>query len=270
MRVWLALLLAVVPVGGEDAGTPEAKRKKIKMRSSKQLRQLLAEAEVTVPAGTTLEGLREIAYQNDVGINGEVAKSSPLVDGTEVSTALFRLLDQNGDGQLGRDEFAESWSNLKEQAVKTGMGKVSKTDPTDIFGTMDVDENGLVNQTEASYVLATMLEVAQDKSDEAAKKKARKDKPVPKPPPGFEPEKAKKELQGMAEQLFRLLDTNFDQTLDKDEIQMLEELGTTSGAGQMPFSPDVMFKQMDTDSDGAITRPEAAELFKILGDGLGF
>jgi len=38
----------------------------------------------------------------------------------------------------------------------------------------------------------------------------------------------------------------------------------------MPLSPDLMFDQMDADSDGLVTRTEAAGLFKVLGDGLGF
>ena len=39
----------------------------------------------------------------------------------------------------------------------------------------------------------------------------------------------------------------------------------------MPIAgPDLMFKQMDTNKDGMVTREEAADLFKILGDSLGF
>jgi len=101
---------------------------------------------------------------------------------------------------------------------------------------MDVDGDGAVNSTEASYVLATMLEVASSgtaKADAEKKKKAKEKKRAvdafKAPPEGFEPEKAKHELQGMAEQLFRLLDTNFDQTLDRAECQMLYELGATAG-----------------------------------------
>ena len=55
----------LVAIARCDESSPEAKRKKIKMRSSKQLRQMLHEAEVDVPAGTTLQGLREIAYNHD-------------------------------------------------------------------------------------------------------------------------------------------------------------------------------------------------------------
>ena len=270
-----ALVVAVLAVARVacEADTPEAKRKKIKMRSSKQLRQLLAEAEVDVPQGTTLEGLREIAYNADVGINGEVPKATPLDDGTEVSAALFKLLDQDADGDLLRGEFETAWSALKRKAAETGVGEVSDTAPADIFGTMDVDGNGRVNQTEAAHVLATMLEVAQagkggdKKKGHAKPKRATKDAL----PENLDADKAKKELQGMAEQLFRLLDTDFDQTLSIDECQMLDELGATSGAGKMPIAgPDLMFKQMDTNKDGMVTREEAADLFKILGDSLGF
>lgn len=46
-RWWLVAGLAVAAAAGGEAGlTPEAKRKKIRLRSSKQLRQLLREAEV--------------------------------------------------------------------------------------------------------------------------------------------------------------------------------------------------------------------------------
>lgn len=224
-----------------------------------------------MPPGTTLDGLREIAYQHDVGIDGEVAKASPLDDGQEVSTALFRLLDQDGDGKLAKAEFVTAWGGIMAQAAKAGTA--TKMAPEDVFATMDVDGDGAVNSTEASIVLATMLEAASSGAKDAKERREEKEanaKKFKEPPAGFEPAKAKKELAGMAEQLFRLLDTNFDQTLDRAEIQMLEELGSTSGAGKMPLSPDIMFSQMDADNDGLVNRDEAAELFKILGDSLGF
>ena len=264
-------LACLVAIARCDESSPEAKRKKIKMRSSKQLRQMLQEAEVDVPAGTTLQGLREIAYNHDVGVNGETPKSTPLADGTEVSAALFRLLDQDADGVLERAEFESAWAGLKQKAAESGVGKVSDTAPTDIFGTMDVDADGRVNQTEAAHVLATMLEVAQAGKGGAEKPKKPKRATKDELPTNLDPKKAKQELQGMAEQLFRLLDTNFDQSLDKDEIQMLDELGATSGAGKMPFGgPDLMFGQMDVNKDDMVTREEAADLFTMLGNSLGF
>lgn len=71
-------------------------------------------------------------------------------------------------------------------------------------------------------------------------------------------------LKQMQEQMFKTADTNGDSSISKDELSQISKSGTK----QNSTSVDEMFSQLDSDSNGAISRLESDAAIAKAGQGM--
>ena len=281
VRTFAAIFVALLV---SSAATDDAEMsRRIRLKSSKQLRALLDGVGVEARSDLSLEELRELALQHDAldraappsrGAGGASAE-----DISKLGDVLLSLLDGNGDGLLTRAEVVEGWGRARE----SGVGAMSSTDPAAFFKSMDSDSSEDVTREE----LARGLKLVADTL--AASKGARaSDAPSAKKstPPGGEKTRSGKASRGgekkatpgkegkmgeMGEKLFKLLDKDDDGTLSATETRELTNMAASAGMGAMPggLDADNFFTGMDADRNGRVTRSEATAMFRMLGSAMG-
>ena len=269
VRTFAAIFVALLV---SSAATDDAEMsRRIRLKSSKQLRALLDGVGIEARSDLSLEELRELALQHDAldraappsrGAGGASAE-----DISKLGDVLLSLLDGDGDGLLTRAEVVEGWGRARE----SGVGAMSSTDPAAFFKSMDSDSSEDVTREE----LARGLKLVADTL--AASKGARaSDAPSAKKstPPGGE-KKATPGKEGkmgeMGEKLFKLLDKDDDGTLSATETRELTNMAASAGMGAMPggLDADNFFTGMDADRNGRVTRSEATAMFRMLGSAMG-
>ena len=146
VRTFAAIFVALLV---SSAATDDAEMsRRIRLKSSKQLRALLDGVGVEARSDLSLEELRELALQHDVLDRGappsRVGGGTSAEDISKLGDVLLSLLDGNGDGLLTRAEVVEGWGRARE----SGVGAMSGTDPAAFFKSMDSDSSEDVTREE--------------------------------------------------------------------------------------------------------------------------
>jgi Ca2+-binding EF-hand superfamily protein len=156
----------------------------------------------------------------------------------------------NGIDSSGYD-VTSIWQSLFNKIDQDGDGSIDKTEmesvlsksgPSveDIFSKLDTDQDGVIGKNEFEEALSKLREHH---------------------PPGPPPQA---NMGAGPEDMFNKIDQNADGSITKDEL--------TSFMGQSAASSDVdkIFKEVDTDNDGVISRSESdAHMEKMKEEGKG-
>ena len=189
----------------------------------------------------------------------------------------FDLLDNNKDGFIDKEEVAQ----LSTMIQKGGKGK---RNPEMIFKILDQDQDGKISREEAENApkkrLAENFDVVDSNKDgfidkeEVAQlstmiQKSGKGKRNPemifkildKDQDGkISREEVENAPKKRLAENFDLLDNNKDGFIDKEEVAQLSTMIQKSGKGKR--NPEMIFKILDQDQDGKISREEAENVPK--------
>lgn len=143
----LCLLLSVGAAPSKEERA--AKEKAVRMKTSRQLKEILTELKIKVPKGADKEDLQDIALKHDAIAKWEELhpdkKKKPRPRGgapggagqQSMGDMLFPMMDKDGDGKLTLAEF---------QSIGGGG---SPEDAVESFRQMDEDSDGSVSRAEA-------------------------------------------------------------------------------------------------------------------------
>ena len=165
MSIMLLLAMALTASGAADA----AAQKAVRMRTKRQLTQILSDLAIEVPEGADIYALREIALKQDAIPKWEskfpekIKRPTPTSGGQRrggagagaagggrgsppdnMAEMLFPMLDKNNDGKLSQQEMSE-------------MGKMAGGGygPRE-FAHIDKNRDGFVDRPEADKFFAQM------------------------------------------------------------------------------------------------------------------
>ena len=160
MRLFLAAaaLLSFVTSGGYAADAAEEKR--VRMKTSRQLKEILKELNIKFPSDADKDDLRQIALKYGAmakweALHPEKAPRTananglpPKMNPDNMAEILFPMLDKDQDGRLTKEELAS-------------MGGGAGVGAEDQFQSMDGDGDGFVSKREATAFF-TMLSQMRD------------------------------------------------------------------------------------------------------------
>ena len=138
----LAAILLLVSHGAHAASAAEEKA--VRMKTSRQLKEILTELKIKFPKDADKEELREIALEKGAIAKWEARypaqkKRAPgggpttKMDPDNMAEMLFPMLDKDGDGRLARAEMPSTPGDKDES-----------------FAQMDADGDGYVTKPEAN------------------------------------------------------------------------------------------------------------------------
>ena len=117
----LVLLLALAsPAWSADADAA-AKEKAIRLKTTRQLKEILTELKIKVPKDAGKETLRSLALKHDAITKWEELHPEKKKKEKEpgVGSMMFGMLDKDNDGKVTRSEFAALGAMGAAQGQKT-------------------------------------------------------------------------------------------------------------------------------------------------------
>ena len=155
MRRTLFFVVACLSVAAAAADADLERR--VKMKTSRQLKEGLAELGVKVPDGADKEKLRSIALKHwakyekkhppKPRAQGGGPGGGPQNPGA-ASQQIFKMMDKDQDGVLTKEEF---------QSMGGGGGPAAAGQADDMFNNMDTDGSGSLNPAEVEVFFANMM-----------------------------------------------------------------------------------------------------------------
>jgi len=155
MRTAMTLVVAMLAAAAASAAADADTAKAVRMKTARQLKEILADLDIDVPAGADKEALRALAMEHDAitkyeAKHPEKKKKKPapgtggMPSGDAMGEMLFPMLDKDKDGKLSKEE-------LMAMAQQAGGGGAKGKEETDnAFASMDGDGDGFVSKTEAN------------------------------------------------------------------------------------------------------------------------
>ena len=158
MRQCTLLLLVVVCLSIATGAADADLERRVKMKTSRQLKEGLSELGVKVPAGADKEKLRSIALKHwakyekkhppKPRAQGGGPGGGPQSPGA-ASQQIFQAMDKDKDGKLTKEEF---------QSMGGGDGgPAAGGQMNDMFSNMDTDGNGSLDAAEVQVFFANMM-----------------------------------------------------------------------------------------------------------------
>ena len=163
MRRVLLPLLLLLAVGADAAKKYTAEEEKaVRMKTTRQLKEILTELKIKLPASPTKESLQKLALKHDAiakweelhpekkkkprpsgGMGGGMGGMPGMGGGGSMADQLWPMLDTDGDGKVTLEEFAsigggpggEAEQSFKEMDTN-GDGTVSKAEVGVFFDKM--------------------------------------------------------------------------------------------------------------------------------------
>jgi Ca2+-binding EF-hand superfamily protein len=181
---------------------------------------------------------------NSIGAAGSAWSDMMSSRAGAMKDRMFAKVDGNGDGSVDKTELQ---TMLDKIAKKTGG---TAADAGDMLGKMDSDGNGTLSKDELEAGMKSLM-----------------------PPPSSTLDFAQ-QRNGDSQDLFAKLDANGSGALDVSELSPLLDKMAAGRAGAGKASGDVagaadaaVFKQLDTDGDGAISKDEFSAAMQKAGGG---
>lgn len=149
-------------MGIEDPSTA-AKEKKLRMKTARQLKEMLAEFGTQIHDGASKEEVQQLAREQDIITKWEARHPKRRAETPEELAAkatklVWPLMDSDGDGHVRRDEMDAMGAGVAKNV--DGMGRM----PPGSFDIIDADASGGVTEEE---LLAYFTKVTHSRSYEA-------------------------------------------------------------------------------------------------------
>lgn len=192
------------------------------------------------------------------------ASAAAGVNQTEIMQKMFDRIDHDGDGKITQEEFSES---MQKRFEKAGHPSAGKPDAAAVFESVDSDQDGAINLAEFKTAMDTLREQhrAQPSGGAGGSGPAQRGGP---PPGGMGGAGGPPSAEAAAEEVFDELDTNKDGTVSIEELMasLVEDSEASGGtedslaAGQRA-DLEKLFKAVDADNDGSISKTELTTVF---------
>ena len=143
--VVVVLLALCGPAVCDTAAETAAKEKAIRLKTTRQLKEILTELKIKVPKDAGKEALRSLALKHDAitkyeELHPEKKKKQPEPG---VGSMMFGMLDKDNDGKVTRTEFAALGAMGAAQGQKSSPEHEDQT-----FKLMDANGDGSVSAQE--------------------------------------------------------------------------------------------------------------------------
>ena len=256
------LLLASALLVLANADDADMKRR-IKLKTTRQLNEMLSEAGVEAPAGADKETLRDLVFDNDAltkyeekhpptprpggrrgaggggGGGGGGAGGGGGPSGPDMKKVMFMSMDKDKDGKLTREEMQAIVDKVNQQSGSS----------IDLFTSLDANSDGFVDDSEIDELFKKMGlgGGGGGGGGGGAAGGAQAGGPAQ-----------------SAETMFKYLDKDKDGKLSQAEMaSTMEKANAAAKArGEQEFD---FFEKLDVDNDGFVDRGEADEFFKMMG-----
>lgn len=157
-RLLAYMLLLLLSVGGAASSREDraAAEKAVRMKTTRQLKEILTELEIKFPKDADKEDLKELALKHDAiarweELHPEKKKMprGPAGHGgasaiSGMADMLFQQMDADGDDRLSKEEWLQ--------------GMMGSDEGESSFAQMDADMDGYVSRDEASAFFAMLQE----------------------------------------------------------------------------------------------------------------
>jgi Ca2+-binding EF-hand superfamily protein len=258
-RVCLGLLLVALTALTAAQDVEETKRT-IRMKTTRQLRELLAAVGVKFEESADKEALRELALKHNAlslyeALPENQQRQKPPGSSAGTTDMMFQALDKDKDGKISREEMQRTIDMVNQQAKAQGI-----QESHNMFDVSDLDKDGFLSLDEVQALFqktgvgggARKPGDARTSSSSAGQRQRRQQQQV-----------------SSSEMLFTHLDKDKDGRLSAEELAAMAAKANEQAEARGEAHFDFM-GQLDSDSDGYIDKVEAAEFFKAMGlDGGG-
>ena len=158
-RATIVLLLAAA-LADDDAAA-----KAVRMRTTRQLKEILDDLDIKYPKNADKDALRELALEEDAiakyeekhpekkkkkATGGMPGMPGGMPDMSNIGEMLFPMLDKDKDGKLSQAEMASTMEKANAAAKARGEQEF------DFFEKLDVDNDGFVDRGEADEFFKMM------------------------------------------------------------------------------------------------------------------
>jgi len=255
------LLLASALLVLANADDADMKRR-IKLKTTRQLNEMLSEAGVEAPAGADKETLRDLVFDNDAltkyeekhpptprpggrrgagggGGGGGGAGGGGGPSGPDMKKVMFMSMDKDKDGKLTREEMQAIVDKVNQQSGSS----------IDLFTSLDANSDGFVDDSEIDELFKKMGLGGGGGGGGGGGSAGGAQAGGP---------------AQSAETMFKYLDKDKDGKLSQAEMaSTMEKANAAAKArGEQEFD---FFEKLDVDNDGFVDRGEADEFFKMMG-----
>ena len=155
----LALLLAAAALADDEAAA-----KAVRMRTTRQLKEILDDLNIKYPKNADKDALRELALEEDAiakyeekhpekkkkkATGGMPGMPGGMPDMSNIGEMLFPMLDKDKDGKLSMAEY-QTMASLMGGMGGGAAGGAETPDPAAAFKQMDLNGDGELTKEEVS------------------------------------------------------------------------------------------------------------------------